>query len=52
MQHGLLSDLLDEECRTGWRRPVAGRVDRDERDRVIASLGHVYDSSITGSSVV
>ena len=46
------SDLLDEERDTGRRRPVAGPVDRDEGDRVIASLGNVYDGSITGSGMV
>ena len=48
----MLSDLLDEEGHTGRRRPVAGPVDRDELDRVIASLGNVYDGSITGSGMV
>ena len=52
MRHYVLSDLLDEERDSGRRRPVAGPVDRDERDRVIASLGNVYDGSITGSGVV
>jgi hypothetical protein len=47
-----LSDLLDEERHTRRRRPVAGVVDRDEGDRVIASLGNVYDGSITGSGMV
>src|SRR5215211_6582298 len=46
------SKLLDEERGTGRRRPVAGPVDRDEGDRVIASLGNVYDGSITGGSMV
>ena len=48
----MLSDLLDEERHTGRRRPVAGVVDRDEGDRVIASLGNVYDGSITAGGVV
>ena len=52
MRHDVLSNLLDEERDSGRRRPVAGPVDRDERDRVIASLGNVYDGSITGSGVV
>ena len=52
MRHCVLSNLLDEERGTGRRRPVTGPVDRDERDRVIASLGNVYDGSITGSGVV
>ena len=47
-----MRDLLDEERDSGRRRPVAGPVDRDERDLVIASLGNVYDGSITGSGVV
>ena len=46
------SNLLDEERGSGRLRPVAGPVDRDERNRVIASLGNVYDGSITGSGVV
>ena len=52
MRHDVLSNLLDEERHTGRRRPVAGPVDRDERDRVIARLGNIYDGSITGSGVV
>jgi hypothetical protein len=52
MRHYVLSDLLDEERHTGRRRPVAGPVDRDEGDRVIASLGNVYDGSIPGSGMV
>jgi hypothetical protein len=52
LPHCVLSDLLDEERHTGRRRPVASPVDRDERDRVIASLGNVYDGSITGSGMV
>ena len=48
----MLSDLLDEERHAGRRRPVAGPVDRDERDLVIASLGNVYDGSITGRCMV
>ena len=47
-----VSNLLDEKRHTGRRRPVAGPVDRDEGDRVIASLGNVYDGSITGRGVV
>ena len=47
-----MRDLLDEERHTGRRRSVAGPVDRDEGDRVIASLGNVYDGSITGRGVV
>ena len=47
-----VSILLDEERGTGRRRPVAGPVDRNERDRVISSVGNVYDGSITGSGVV
>ena len=39
--HCVLSDLLDEERGSGRRRPVAGPVDCDERDRIIASLGGV-----------
>ena len=50
--HYVLSDLLDEERHTGRRRPIARPVDRDEGDRVIASLGNVYDGSITGRGVV
>ena len=46
------SNLLDEERHTGRRRPVAGPIDRDDSDRVIARVGHVYDGSITGSGVV
>jgi hypothetical protein len=46
------SNLLDEERGTGRRRPVAGVVDRDERDRIVASLGNVYDGSITGRGMV
>lgn len=52
MRHCVLSDLLDEERHTGRLRPVAGPVDRDEGDHVIASLGNVYDGSITGSGMV
>ena len=52
MRHYNISQLLDEERGTGRRRPVAGAIDRDEGDRVIASLGNVYDGSITGSGVV
>ena len=52
MRHYVLSDLLDEERHTGRRRPVAGVVDRDKGDRVIASLGNVYDGSITGGGMV
>jgi len=48
----VLSNLLDEERDSGSRRPVASPVDRDERDLVIASLGNVYDGSITGSGMV
>jgi hypothetical protein len=46
------ANLLDEERGTGRRRPVASPVDCDEGDRVIASLGHVYDGSIAGGGVV
>ena len=52
MRYDVLSTLLDEERDSGRRRPVAGPVNRDERDRVVASLGNVYDGSITGSGVV
>ena len=52
MRHYVISDLLDEERDSGRLRPVAGPVDRDEGDRVIASLGNVYDGSITGSGMV
>ena len=52
MRYCVLSNLLDEERHTGRRRPVAGVVDRDEGDRVIASLGNVYDGSITARGVV
>ena len=52
MRHYVLSDLLDEERGTGRCRPVAGVVDRDDGDRVIASVGNVYDGSISGSGVV
>ena len=52
MRHYVLSDLLDEERGTGRRRPVAGSIDRDEGDRVIASLRNVYDGSITGGGMV
>ena len=52
MHHCLLADLLDEERHTGGRRPVAGLVNRDERDRVIAGLGNIYDGSITRGGVV
>ena len=52
MRHCVLSNLLDEERDTGRLRPVASIVDRDERDRVIASLGNVYDGSITTRGVV
>ena len=45
MRHCVLS--LDEERHTGRRRPVAGVVDRDDGDRVIASLGGIYDGSIS-----
>ena len=51
MRRYVISDLLDEERGTGRRRPVAGPVDRDEGDRVIASLGNVYGGSITGSGM-
>lgn len=46
------SNLLDEERGTGRRRPVAGSVDRDQRDRVISSLGNVYDGPIAGGGMV
>ena len=46
------SNLLDEERHTGRRRPVAGPIDRNDSDCVIARVGHVYDGSITGSGVV
>ena len=52
MRHCVLSNLLDEERHTGRRRPGAGVVNRDEGDRVIASLGNVDDGSITGSGMV
>ena len=52
MRHCGLSNLLDEERDSGRLRPVAGPVDSDEGDRVIASLGNVYDGSITGSGMV
>ena len=52
MRDYVLSDLLDEERHTGRRRPIAGPVDRDEGDHFIASLGNVYDGSITGSGMV
>ena len=52
MRHCVLSNLLDEKRDSGRCRPVAGPVDRDERDRVIASLGNVYHGTITGSGVV
>ena len=52
MRHYVQSDLLDEERNTGRRRPVAGVVDRDEGDRVITSLGNVYDGSIATGGVV
>jgi hypothetical protein len=52
IRHYVLSDLLDEERGTGRCRPVASIVDRDERDRVLASLGNVYDGSITARGVV
>ena len=52
MRHYVLSDLLNEERGRGRLRPVAGVVDRDEGDRVIASLGNVYDGSITTRGVV
>jgi len=48
----MLLNLLDEERDSGRRRPVASPVDRDEGDRVIASLGNVYDGSITCRGVV
>ena len=41
MRHCVLSNLLDEERGSGRLRPVAGPVDRDERDRVISKLGGV-----------
>ena len=46
------SNLLDEERHTGRRRPVAGPIDRNDSDRVIARVGHVYDGSITGGGMV
>jgi hypothetical protein len=52
MRHEKLSNLLDEERHTGRLRPVAGVVDRDERDRVISRLSNVYDGSITAGGVV
>ena len=52
MGHCMLSNLLDKERGTGRRRPIAGPVDRDKGDRVISSLGGVYDGSITRGGVV
>ena len=46
------SNLLDEERGRGGRRPVALCIDRDERDRVVARLGHIHDGSIAGRGVV
>jgi hypothetical protein len=46
------SNLLDEESDTRRLRPVAGPVDRNESDHVIASLRNVDDGSITGRGVV
>ena len=37
----VMRNLLDEERDSGRRRPVAGSVDRDERDRVFSKLGGV-----------
>lgn len=47
MRHCVLSNLLDEERGSGRCRSVAGVVDRDDGDRVITSLGGIYDGSIS-----
>ena len=48
----MMRNLLDEERDGGRRRPVAGPIDCDQGDRVIAGLGNVYDGSVTGSGMV